>query len=305
MSKIEFLYCYLPTQAPLQEINWREEAEAAEECGFDCHSFDVERFVDGDTGVFDELPSGEGRTLVYRGWLLNEEEYRTLEDEVEARGYRLHTNIHQYLHTTQLPNWYDRVSDRTPPAVWTYDTDIEEAWELAQSLGAPPYIVKDHCKSCKEAWLEACYVPPKATRKQFESVCSELIERRGSRFEGGLVIRPYVPLNFVAAHWTGAPMYEEYRLIFWHGKLLLADRYNDIGPEEADYSQFLGLGKRIDSPFFTADLARTEKGDLILIEVNDGGAAGLPPALHPIEFYDALAELEDERNGNAEEWGED
>lgn len=97
-------------------------------------------------------------------------------------------------------------------------------------------------------------------------------------------------------------MYEEYRLIFWQGKLLLADRYNDIGPDEADFSRFLGLGKRIDSPFFTADVARTERGELILIEVNDGGAAGLPPALHPIEFYDALAEREEGRSEKDEDY---
>jgi len=186
---LEWLYCYLPTLEPKQQINWMEEAEAAEECDFGCHSFDIEKLVDGDAeGALRNLPEGDGRTLVYRGWILQEEEYRSLEDEVSARGYRLLTNTNQYLEALHLPNWHPRVADLTPPAIWTYDTDIDEAWEAAKSLGPPPYIIKDHVKSCKEAWLEACYVPPKARKAKFGEICEQLIDRRGARFEDVLLV---------------------------------------------------------------------------------------------------------------------
>jgi len=33
---------------------------------------------------------------------------------------------------------------------------VEEAWEVAQELGPPPWIVKDHVKSAKERWHRAC-----------------------------------------------------------------------------------------------------------------------------------------------------
>lgn len=54
----------------------------------------------------------------------------------------------------------------------------------------------------------------------------------------------------------------------------------------------LDIGHRIDSDFFTADIARTEAGDLVLIEINDGGVSGLPPAMHPDELYGLIAEME-------------
>ncbi len=295
---IEWLYCYLPTSEPLHPINWREEAEAAEECDFTCHSFDMERFLDGDPEeALAHLPDGEGRVLAYRGWLLQEEEYRTLEDVLTSRGYHLLTNTNQFVETTLVPNWHPRVADLTPPAVWTWDEDADEAWEAAKSLGPPPYIIKDHAKSCKEAWLEACYVPPKTRRAKFREICRELVDRRGERFQGGIVVRPVVPLVLLAADFTGLPIFDEYRLVFWRGKMILSFPYNDLGGKETDFSKFANLGERIASDFFVADVARTESGELILIEVNDGGPAGLPPSIHPIEFYSAVAEAEDRRDG--------
>jgi len=302
---IDWLFSYLPTHESEHNVNWREEAEAAEEVDFVCHSFDMERFLDGDVeGALEHLPNGGGRKLAYRGWLLKEDEYRSLEDEVNSHGYSLITNTNQYLEALLLPNWHPRVADLTPPAIWTWDADPEEAWEAAKRLGPPPYIIKDHTKSCKEAWVEACYVPPKARKAKFIQICQEMVELRGERFETGIVVRPEVPLARLAVHYTGVPLYDEYRLIFWHGKMILSAAYNDIEGADTDFTKFARLGERIASDYFVADVARTKSGDLILIEINDGGTSGFPPTLHPIEFYSAVAEAE-ESDGNPESEDDD
>src|SRR4029450_956377 len=107
LSMLEWLFSYLPTLEAQHAINWREEAEAAEESDFVCHSFDMERFLDGDVeGALEHLPNGCGRPWVYRGWLLKEDEYRSLEEEAAGRGYYLITNTNQYLETLLLPNWH-------------------------------------------------------------------------------------------------------------------------------------------------------------------------------------------------------
>ena len=290
---MEWLYCYLSTHEPKQQMNWREEAAAAEELGFRCHSFDAEHFFLGDADyALRDLPEGQGQTIAYRGWMMNEEEYQLLEDCLHERGYHLLVNSSEQALTSKLPNWHPLLEDLTPPAVWTWDDDIDEAWELAQSLGQSPYIVKDHVKSCKERWLEACYVPEGAGEAEFRSVCETLREERGERFDTGFVIRPEVPLKFLAAHFAGVPVFEEYRLFFWKGAMILADAYNDLDGGERDFAAFANLGDRIDSPFFVADVARTKSGELILIELNDGGSAGIPPVLHPFEVYSAVADAE-------------
>ncbi len=293
---MEWLYCWLRESGYSQEINWRAEAEVAEDLGYTCHSIDYESLLEGDLDrALESLPDGEGTNLVYRGWIMPDEDYAELESGLEDRGYSLLTSSYQYALVTGLPNYHELVEHLTPPAVWTWDPDIEEAWELAQTLGPGPYIIKDHVKSAKEAWLEACYVPAGASYEQFRDIGEELRYRRGNSFTRGFVVRPYVPLVQLGAHWIGMPIFEEYRLIFWKGKLILADRYHEeLGGNETDFSKFEGLPEIIDSPFFVADVARKEEdGELILIELNDGGAAGLPPECHPMDFYGAVFEAEE------------
>lgn len=192
-----------------------------------------------------------------------------------------------------LPNYHELVADLTPPAAWTWEPDIDEAWELARSLGKGPWIVKDHVKSAKDAWLEACFVPKGAKAARFRSVCEELLDRRGENFDTGFVIRPFVPLAQLGAHWAGFPIFDEYRLFFWRGEMIAAGPYHEaLAGSERNFDRFKDLGKRIDCPFFAADIARCESGELILIELNDGGSAGIPPEWDPMDLYRRIAEQE-------------
>jgi len=109
----------------------------------------------------------------------------------------------------------------------------------------------------------------------------------------------------LAADFSGLPVFDEYRLIFWRGKMILSSGYNDLEGKEEDFSKFARLGERIASDFFVADVARTQTGELILIEINDGGTAGLPPSIHPIEFYSAIADIEAEKEDDEDKNVED
>lgn len=269
-SDLEFLFCYLSHERPDIAVDWSAEASAVEELGFNCHSFDLERLLDGDAhGAIEDLPESRGKRLLYRGWILREEKHQELEDAVAGHGYELSTNTSQYLETSHVPNWHPLVNDLTPPAVWTWDEDVDEAWEAAQTLGNPPWIVKDHVKS----------------------------------FTGGIVVRPLVSLKFKTADFTGAPIFEEYRLVFWNGDLKLAEPYspldemNNIVLRAEELRPFRDLGRRFSSPYFSADIGRKTNGDLVLIEINDGGTSGIPPLMDPREYYSCVWDEEDEPLG--------
>ena len=73
----------------------------------------------------------------------------------------------QYERASYVPHWAAALGGATPATVWTEGDDVDEAWEAAQRLGPPPWIVKDHLKSAKEAWDEACFVPAGADRVRF------------------------------------------------------------------------------------------------------------------------------------------
>lgn len=290
---MEWLFCYLDDAQLAHDINWREEAEAAEDCGFTCYSFDYAAFLEESAeAALDEIPDGEGQELVYRGWMMQADDYVILDDLLSSKGYRLLSRHHSYAETLLLPNYFDQIKDLSPAALWTEEPDIEEAWELAQKIGTGPWIVRDHMKSAKGAWLEACFVPENATFAQFESICQELRNHREPNFVNGFVVRPYLPLVQLAAPRSGPPVCEEYRLIFWRGQRILSMPYDELGGLPPDLSRYDVLADRIDSPFFVADVARQQSGDLTLLELNPGGCAGLPPQLHPIEFYSRIAEIE-------------
>lgn len=265
--------------------------QAAEAAGLTWRVFGFDALLSGKVDrAFEFTPGGRGETLLYRGWILKQAEYALLWQELRQRGYALLTGPAEYALANYLPLWYDRVADLTPPAVWTCGVDLDEAWEKAQALGPPPYVVKDHVKSAKERWRQACFVAPGAGREEFQQVCRALVEFRGERFDGGIVVRPYVPLRYLEESPFGGDIFEEYRLYFFRGQLVSASWYDRVGGDEAEFSAFLNLPQRIAAPFFTADVARTERRDLILIEIGDGGVSRLPPKVSAPEFYKCLAE---------------
>ena len=81
---------------------------------------------------------------------------------------------------------------------------------------------------------------------------------------------------------------DEYRLVFWDGRLVAHAPYYDVDTKLEAPDQFAFLGGLIDSPFFTADVARLARGGFTVIEINDGGCSILPEQMDPREVYRAV-----------------
>lgn len=235
------------------------------------------------------LPRGRGRTWVYRGWLLHPQEYSELHEALSERGDQLLVHPEAFEMASCVPHWAPLLGDRTPPTVWTEDDEPHGAWVLASEvLGPPPWIVKDHIKSAKEQWSQACFVPAGATFERFAEICSNLVDIRGDRFFGGLVVRKFVNLLPIPYSTSFGQAHDEHRLIFWQGRLVAAAPYFDAHVEPLDYRQFSWLGKEIPSPFFSADVARLAGGGTTVVEINDGGCTTLPEKMDPEELYEAV-----------------
>lgn len=273
---------------PHQSDPFDVEADAAEALGVDTYQADLSALLSGDASrALTGVPERGRLRLLYRGWMLTEEEYGALDEAVQALGHRLMTTPEQYAAANYLPNWYPRLAGYTARSVWTEGTDAAEAWHAARALGPPPWIVKDHVKSAKERWAEACFVPAGATREDFERTCANLMDERGDRFERGFVIRRFLPLK-VYGRTPAGPAHLEFRLFFGRGRLIAAEPYHEFDVEVPDFTAFEPLGRRIPSPFFTLDVAMLEDGGWAVVEVNDGGVSGLPPGLDPRELFAAL-----------------
>lgn len=272
------------------EDRFELDALAAEELGIEAYAIPLDPVVNGDPErALRRLPRADGRRWLYRGWMLDEDEYTSLHEAIADRGEEMVVDPESFALTTYVPNYHPLLGDRTAPARWTEGEDIREAWELAAELGPPPWIVKDHVKSAKELWHRACFVPEGATYEEFAEVCEQLLSARGDRFERGFVVKKFLDLATLPG-WTPEQrrVTDEHRLVFWEGRLVAFAPYLDVDSRLSDPGQFAYLGRVVDSPFFTADVARLASGGYTVIELNDGGSSIFPEQLDPRDLYRAV-----------------
>lgn len=289
MSDITILFGrpYAPAQA---DDRFELEVLAAEELGIESYAIPLDPVVNGEPErALRRLPRPRHRRWLYRGWMLNEEEYTALHEAISDRGEELVVDPESFAETMYVPAYAPLLGDRTAPTRWTEGEDIQEAWEVALELGPPPWIIKDHMKSAKEQWHRACYIPEDADFDDFRERCERLLELRGDRFERGFVVRKYLELAPIPG-WLPEQRQatDEHRLVFWEGQLVAHAPYYDVDVPLDAPEQFAYLGDLISSPFFTADVARLASGGYTVIELNDGGCSTLPESLDPRDLYRAI-----------------
>jgi hypothetical protein len=281
-----------PRNAPEIDDGLELEALAAEELDIEAHAISLDLVVNGDAErALSQLPrpGRQRRRWLYRGWMLSEDEYSSLCDAMAERDEELVVDPESHALTSYAPEYLPLLGDETPAARWTDDENIVEAWELAQELGPPPWIVKDHVKSAKERWYRACFVPADADFDDFSGICEALLDYRGDRFERGFVTKKYVELATLPGFTPEQRrVTDEHRLFFWCGRLVAHAPYYDVDATLPNPRQFAHLGRVVDSPFFSADVARLAGGGFTIIELNDGGCTQLPEQLDPRDFYRAL-----------------
>lgn len=289
MSDVTILFGrpHVPQEA---EDRFELEVLAAEELGIESYAIPLDPIVNGDPErALRRLPRPRRRTWLYRGWMLSEEEYTGLYEAMLERDEDLVVDPESFAEAMYIPNYVPLLGAHTAPTRWTEGEDIAVAWEAAEELGPPPWIVKDHVKSAKERWHRACFVPAGATYEDFADVCERLLEARGDRFERGFVIRKYLDLATLPGFLPEQRrVTDEHRLVFWEGRLVAHAPYYDVDSVLADPKQFAFLGRVIDSPFFTADVARLASGGYTVIELNDGGSSVLPEQMDPRDLYRAI-----------------
>jgi len=191
-------------------------------------------------------------------------------------GARLINTYAQHRYIADLMNWYEDLRGITP-----------ETWvnlETAQTDG--PFILKGETNSKKFQWDTHMFA---ATRRDASIVCSELQNDSLVGYQN-IVVRRYIPLKTYYVSFHGLPVTKEFRFFIAYGEVLsggyywashtqdLKDIYN-IVPDVGEVPRRL-LQDVIDrvgnnAAFYAVDVAQTEKGDWIVIELNDGQMSGL------------------------------
>lgn len=234
-------------------------------------------------------------TAIYRGWMLTLRHYEQLYAALAEQDLRLVNSPTEYAHTHHFPHCYPFIAENTPFSISTRiddPPDFDVIHALLVPFGPKPIMVKDFVKSEKHHWKEACFIPNAADRAQVEQVTRRFLELRGEHLNEGLVYREFIPLAHLSDHpKSGMPTAVEFRLFFVNGALMSASpywedgEYTDALPPTVDFER---IARKVQSRFFSMDIAKREDGRWTIMELGDGQVSGLPLALDPKVFYERL-----------------
>lgn len=214
------------------------------------------------------------------------------ENDIELRGSRLINSTQQHGYVADF-SYYADLQDLT------FRTWLDPM-NIPARLADRPFVVKGTTNSDKRAWSRRMFAP---NLQAAHRIAADL---RADAFIGpqGVVYREYVPLQVLEAPVTDSPpMANEWRTFYYKGKRLAHGYYwsniDDWAPVDAARADFEAQGlpladlvaNRIAEhiPFVCIDVAKTEDGRWLVVELNDGCMAGLNDSVPAQDFYRNLA----------------
>lgn len=240
---MQFLYPSDPFSKNEPDEAYLEEFQAMKSAGLNCVLFSSEDAAEGKFRARPQLDLDD-KCVVYRGWMLNVYDYNRFYDQVAAAGGELLTNPSAYVFCHYLPLWYPLCMDETPSTIsFMKEEDFDDA---LRKTGWSAYFVKDYVKS-----LTTSRGSVAKNIDEVHDIVKLLAKYRGE-LEGGLCVREYEELLTDT----------EERYFVWQGRA--------YGREGAVPDMVQDVAKRIDSAFFTIDVAQRRDGLLRLIEIGDG-----------------------------------
>ncbi|MCU0447427.1 MAG: ATP-grasp domain-containing protein [Microscillaceae bacterium] len=297
-EQLYILFCESPFQTNKVDEDFEDQFISAKENGFETLLFNFEDLTSADrfSVVTKRIKQNEElATVIYRGWMLTPKQYSILYNELLSKNYKLINTVEEYQNCHYLPDNLRFIENRTPKTVFEkFDSEnsIDKLIEKSKIFGQKSVILKDYVKSEKHDWETACFVLDASDTDKLKQTINKLIELRDKYLNEGIVVREFVELNNLTIHSkSGMPLTEEYRLFFCNKKILGIYDYWEEGEykhSKPDTTEFEEIAKRVESNFFSMDIARQKNGELIIIELGDGQVAGLPDKTDRNEFYKQL-----------------
>lgn len=293
---MRLLFCNDPFNMGKPDALYEREVEAAQKAGLAYALLSFEALMSNVEMAIAGVPTLESEELaIFRGWMLKPEQYTALYNALLKKNWRLINSPEQYKHCHHLPESYPIIENETAYSVWLRtgrDVPILMVYDILQPLDGMPIIVKDFVKSQKHYWNEAFYIPDASDKTHVETVVKRFVELQGEDLAEGLVFREYVELERIGTHpKSEAPLVREYRIFWLDGKAIFHTPYWDEGSYTAlipPFEKFEAVAQKIQSRFFTMDIAKRKEGEWMIIELGDGQVAGLPERANADHFYKNL-----------------
>lgn len=206
-------------------------------------------------------------------------------EDLEALGAVPINTYRQHCYTADLRNWYHDLGEVTPRTWFAMDQLPDEG----------PFVLKGQTNSKKFLWDTHMFARDR--REAMEVFCR--LSNDGTVGHQQIYARQYVPLRKLDQGLHGLPISEEYRFFVLDGMLVaggfywashsedLAGKF-DVGNVPSHFIDYVISRVSPKVRFWVMDIARTEAGDWIVVEINDGQQSGLS-CIDPDFFYSSLA----------------
>jgi hypothetical protein len=195
--------------------------------------------------------------------------YDELDRDLRIAGGRLINSLAEHAWISEF-RYYDVLRSFTPE---TWDAS---SFPFCQHEG--PFVVKGKLSSKKRRWSTQMFA---ATKSAAIEIGKQLLDD-AEIGEQGVIYRRFVPLKTFEIGAHGLPYTNEWRFFFVKEELLsqgyywsMSDCVDRAEMTEAGVAFARSVAKiaAAHTTFFAVDIAETEQGDWILIEINDGQMA--------------------------------
>jgi ATP-grasp domain, R2K clade family 3 len=298
---LRFIFCadYWDPHSP--DSAYEAEVNAVERLHLNYSLINIEALVEQQSApraVRTVEPAQTEEIAIYRGWMLKPNDYTKLSTALAEKGLTLINTAAAYTHCHYLPASYHLIEGMTARSTWIkagHDVSIDEVMQTLSPFGDKPVIVKDFVKSRKHEWHEACYILNASDRQAVERVVTRFLQLQGDDLNEGLVFREFIDFEPLASHSkSGMPLIKEFRLFVLDGQIVFSIPYweeGDYGDDQQTFPPidlFRPIAQKVQSRFFTMDVARRLDGTWNIIELGDGQVAGLPARADVATFYQTL-----------------
>lgn len=224
--------------------------------------------------------------------------YQELEEDLKTCNSYLINSFKQHKYVANF-EYYEDIKD------YTFETWFS-LQDIPTEMKDKPLIVKGRTNSKKFQWNTHMFAN---NFKEAVHIYSELMNDSfiGSQ---GVIVRAYHPLETFEIGINDIPMTNEWRLFFYKNRLLSFGYYwsmiDDLSYIEKAKADFMEKGLPFAQQvaniikekvnFFVIDIAKTQEGDWIVIEVNDGQQSGLNEFNDPHSLYGNLQTHLDSEN---------
>lgn len=187
---------------------------------------------------------------------------------------RLINTPDEYLKTSFLPIWYPIIEKYTPRSRW-YDA-FPSLSEVENHFNFPIFI-KGERQTNRHSRSKSIINNAKELHDLKLIWANDPILHWQK-----IVVREFIPLQLVVPdNGFAMPKALEFRTFWWKNNCVSIGNYwtsEQYSIKESDKASMLNIAQKtsilIDAPFLVIDMAKTENGDWIVIEVNDGQDAG-------------------------------